>query len=224
MKLTAEELQWIDKRMDWYTIKYQEIYDEIFDHIVTAIEEKRTNGDNRSINVVFQDVVDSNFNGYLGIEKIVSSHKKAFQQKLKSALRANYRHYSSWQTSSLMTGLIIVSGCYLPSNKITIGIMLICLFIGALIPVIYTIISSRKIKVARGKGSIIKGFVLMHSNILIFIFYWITQSIRWGRDSAPVLLKGILFSPIIYMVLFYLFAIHGLSVIKLCKQEFKIDG
>jgi hypothetical protein len=49
MKLTPEELQWINKRMDWYTIKYQEIYDEILDYIITAIEAKRAIGDNRPI-------------------------------------------------------------------------------------------------------------------------------------------------------------------------------
>ena len=65
MILTTEELKWINKRMEWYDIKYQEIYDEIFDHIITGIEAARVSGDHRTIDIVFQRVVDNPFGGYL---------------------------------------------------------------------------------------------------------------------------------------------------------------
>jgi len=209
--------------MDWYSIKYQEIYDEILDHIITAIEAKRTIGDNRAINFVFQDVVDSNLNGYLGIEAIASTHKKAFQQKINHALRTNYSYYTSWKTSTGMAALIIIAGFYMPPGNIVLT-MVISLFISALIPFAYAIISSRKIKTVKGKDSIIKGSVLMHSNVLIFTLYPITQLIKWGRESTSVFLKAVLHSPAIYLILFYLFAIYGLSIIRLCKQEFKNAG
>ena len=67
MTLTGTELEWINKRMDWYDIKYQEIYDEIADHIITAIEKERQEGDNRTIDIVFQNVTDRDFGGYLGV-------------------------------------------------------------------------------------------------------------------------------------------------------------
>jgi len=222
MKLTPEELQWIEKRMGWYTIRYQEIYDEILDHIITAIEVKRATGDNRPIDVVFQNVIDSNFNGYQGIEDIVLSHIKSFQRKIKNSLRANYRYYINWQSLIFTTLLIVIAGFYVPAGKTTFTIMIISIYIGALIPFVYAALSSRKIKIAKGKRSIIKGYILMHANGLIFTLYPIFQLIKWGKESAPLFLKPFLYYPVIYLVLFYVFAIYGLSVIRLCKQEFKI--
>ncbi|MET3979141.1 hypothetical protein ABIB62_001728 [Mucilaginibacter sp. UYP25] len=44
MILTPEELQWATDRMKIYDIKYQEIYYELFDHVITAIKAKRIKG------------------------------------------------------------------------------------------------------------------------------------------------------------------------------------
>jgi len=38
--------------MEVYPINYQEVYDEILDHIVTAIETARKNGDQRAVEAV----------------------------------------------------------------------------------------------------------------------------------------------------------------------------
>ncbi len=54
MILSADELKWIDDRMMIYEIKYREIYNEIADHIITAIEEKRKAGDMGEIKYLFQ--------------------------------------------------------------------------------------------------------------------------------------------------------------------------
>ena len=57
MKLDYWEMDHIHKRMAMYDIKFQEIYNELFDHIVTSIEERRAAGDTSSLDKMYDDVV-----------------------------------------------------------------------------------------------------------------------------------------------------------------------
>lgn len=55
MKLDYWEMDYIHTRMKNYDIKFQEIYNELFDHIVTAIEEKREAGDTATIERMYTE-------------------------------------------------------------------------------------------------------------------------------------------------------------------------
>ena len=123
MKLTTEELDWVKKRMDWYDIKFQEIYDEVADHIITGIEAAREDGDQRNIESVFHSVVDNSFGGYLGIDNIVETYKKAFRQKMRHATYASYKFYFNWQTTLLLI-ILLVAGFFLPTNKATAAVLM----------------------------------------------------------------------------------------------------
>ena len=72
MKLTAEELATVNKRLDGYHIIYQEVYDEIADHIITAIEIERAGGDERPVELLFDTVVEKQFPGNKTIQKIAA--------------------------------------------------------------------------------------------------------------------------------------------------------
>ena len=107
MKLTTEELAWIKERLKWYDIKFQEIYNEIADHIITGIEVARAEGDERDIANVFQTVVDTHFGGYQGIDAVVATHKKAFQDRMKKTMRVNFRYFINWETTLMLIVLVI---------------------------------------------------------------------------------------------------------------------
>lgn len=223
MKLTTKELEWIDKRMDWYDIKYQEIYDEILDHIITAIEEARRDGDQRAIDIVFQRVVDSHFGGYLGIDKIIETNEKAYRGKIEKAIRANYRHYMNRQTVILLLVLTII-GFYLPYNKTTAIVMTIGLLIIAIVPVVYAYVLSRTIKTNKGKRSMVKSHVIGRSFLLLISFSAFVNVINLMVHELNLPFMRPIYPPIIYMVFYFLFIIYGLSIVRLCKQEFKIAG
>ncbi len=53
MKLTYWEMDYIHRRMKTYDIKFQEIYNELFDHIITAIEERRESVDTSSLDQMY---------------------------------------------------------------------------------------------------------------------------------------------------------------------------
>lgn len=52
--LMPYEKKWIAQRLRIYRIKYAEIYNEVYDHIVSACEDKRKHGDRRGILSLFK--------------------------------------------------------------------------------------------------------------------------------------------------------------------------
>jgi len=223
MALTANELEWISKRMDWYDIKYQEIYNEISDHILTAIENVRREGDQRPIDIVFQGVVDNHFGGYMGIEEIVKTTEKAYRGKIEKTIRANYSYYTNRQKAILLF-LLTVIGFYLPYNKTTAIIMTIGLLLIAIVPVIYAYVQSRTIKTDKGKRSMVKSHVIGRAFLLIIFFNGIVNTANFiARELNWTFMRPI-FPPVVYMIFYFLFIIYGLSIVQLCKQEFKIAG
>ena len=222
MTLTAEELNWINKRMNWYGIKYQEIYDEILDHIITGIETARADGDNRIIDIVFQKVVDNHFGGYLGIDKIVTAHEKAYRNKIGKAMLANYRYYIN-QQSIITLFALLVFGAYLRPTRLTSVILMCGLLVIAVVPVVYVYIKSLKIKTDKGKRSMVKSYILSRSYLLLFFLGSSLNFIRFAAEEWHISTHRFTWPPIIFLVFYFLFIIYGLSITRLSKQEFKIS-
>jgi hypothetical protein len=221
MALTATELEWIDKRMDWYDIKYQEIYDEISDHIITAIEDARQDGDHHAIDIVFQRVADSHFGGYLGIDEIVKTTEKAYRGKIEKTIRANYGYYTNRQKAILLFVLIAIGFC-LPYTKTTAIVMTIGLLLIAIVPVIYAYAQSRAIKTNKGKKSMVKSHIIGRAFLLVIFFNGIVNTANFIARGLNWTFMRPIFPPVVYMVFYFLFIIYGLSIVRLCKQEFKI--
>jgi predicted Zn-ribbon and HTH transcriptional regulator len=81
MKLTPTEIAWINNELDTHQIMYQEIYDEIKDHIITAIETVRANGDERNVALVFSEVMSAQFPGYRPFEEIAEQYQRNIKSK-----------------------------------------------------------------------------------------------------------------------------------------------
>ena len=108
MKLNYWELDSIHTRMKSYDIKYQEIYNELFDHIVTAIEQKRAEGDTRSIEKMYTEVIDVQFGGYYGVEMVAKSHEAGYKKKVRKLIWGNFRSYLNYQSllfTAILTGI-----------------------------------------------------------------------------------------------------------------------
>jgi hypothetical protein len=157
MILSTEELQWVTERMKIYDIKYQESYYEILDHILTAIETKRDNGDKREISIVFQDVVDTDFGGYPGIEELAVRQEKIFNKYVGGAFKNIFRGYLNWW----LLGFTIIASALaytLPDNKAMHAVFFIAIFLLAFSPMMYAfILISRKVERVKGKRSLLKG-------------------------------------------------------------------
>ena len=69
MILTTVDLEYIDTRLDEHELKYQEVYDEIKDHVLLAMETARAGGDERDIEFLYNDMMATQFPGYYAFEK-----------------------------------------------------------------------------------------------------------------------------------------------------------
>ena len=210
--------------MNWYGIKFQEIFDEIADHIISAIEVERAGGDVRTIDIVFDKVTDRDFGGYLGVDKIVTAYEHAYKNRIKKGLLENFKFYLN-KPVIVAVLLLTATGFYLPRSKATILVMLTGLLLAAIIPLVYAYRNSPKIKINAGKQSIIQSymksralFLLTLINLILCVFGGV------ARTWDITFLNPVNYHPVIYVALFSFFVIYGLSIMRLCKQEFKIAG
>lgn len=221
MALTTNELHWISKRMDWYGIKFQEIYDEIADHIITAVEKERSAGDQRTIDLVFDTVTEREFGGYLGVDKIVKVYERAYRHKIRKELRTNFKSQLNFQTV-LCVCLLVTIGIYLPQNKPTTIVMWVGLVATAFIPIIFASRNAPQIKTDDGKQSIVKSYMTTRACGLLFLLSSLLNTFNFvGEQWSIEFIRPQNYPPAVCMVLLSFFVIYGLTTIEVCKQEFK---
>ncbi|SDD63717.1 hypothetical protein SAMN05216464_102138 [Mucilaginibacter pineti] len=221
MKLSNDELMWINERMKIYDIKFQEIYNEILDHIITAIEEKRTNGDKRDILEVFQNVVDDHFGGYVGIENLSLEQEKIYLKSVKTAWMRSFKYYLNWPMLAFTVAAVLLS-FQLPNVKFVRAFLLVGIFLLAFSPMVYAQIAlAGKFRTIKGKKSILKGHLLTRTmipatvlNSMIympqFFFIWNDNENYWSNfKHIPVAF----FVPVLM-----LFVLLNLTAIRYCKE------
>lgn len=227
MILTPEETHWVTDRMEIYDVKYQEIYNELFDHILTAIEVKRTEGDIRDIKVVFQDVVDNHFGGYTGIEQVAAGQEKAYVSKIAKIFKASIRSYLNWK---LLAFTIVAVGLtfIVPNAKLMHNILLILIYIFAFSPVIYTYMYINKnAKSIEGKKSLLKGQIVSRALLPAFllngVLYLPTLFYLTDENGDGFKLYRQLPLPVL-MLIMILFMVLNLAAISMCNQAVKKEA
>lgn len=224
MILSPAELQWVTERMKIYDIKYQESYYEILDHILTAIETKRDNGDTRDISVVFQDVVDTDFGGYSGIEELAVQQEQIYNKYIGGEFNSIFRGYFNWKLLAF-TALAASLAYTLPNNKAMYAVFFIAILLLAFSPMIYAfILISRKVSSIKGKKSLLKGRLISQT--------YLPGMLLNGIIYLPTLFTGVVDGdngfkimqhwPLpVLMVMLVFFAVLNLSAINLCHQVLK---
>ena len=222
MKLSEIDLNYINHRMDTYDIKYQEIYDEIKDHIISAIETARADGDQRNIVYVFDDLMEAHFPGYWAFQKISKQYEKAYRAKIRKTLWANMKDYLNWQTIPLIA-LSVIIGFYLPHDKRVSLVFVVLLIVTSIVPYFYVLQKSQVIRPNEGKKSMVKNHVVTRAFLLLALINVILNLIGMiGRDYHISYLNPRYFHPVVYVLLLSFFIIYGLCSMRLCRQEIKI--
>jgi len=223
MILTTEEINYVSDRLNRHDIKFQEVYDELKDHMLTAIENLRTQGDTRSVETLWQEVVKAQFPGWWPFEDIVKQYQTAYRRKIKKALWANVRHYINWQTIPAMLILVVI-GFYLPNTKVVSICMIVALFLVSIVPYIYIYRAARVIKTDKGKQSLVKNYVTSQANFLVLIINLLFNLVaNLSREWSPAAFLGPMqYPPVIFMAMLVFFVIYCLGCIRLSRQQFKI--
>lgn len=224
MILSADELKWVTERMKVYDIKYQEIYNELLDHILTAIEAMRVADDKRDIQIVFQAVVDSHFGGYRGIEEIVATQEKTYTAHIRKLFRGIFTDYFNWKLAAF-TAVALGLTATLPNGKLMHNILLVIIFLFAISPMVYTyIMVARNLEIAKGKRSLLKGQLITQAYLpAIFLngaLYLPTIFFVNDENSVGFKLFRQLPLPVLALVMI-LFMVLNLTVISLCNRLIK---
>jgi len=219
MTLSSQELIWIRDRMGYYDIKYQEIYDEVLDHILTAIEERRKAGDARQISSLFQNVVDEQFGGYTGIETLAQNHEKLHQKNIRALFSNSFKSCFNWQTL-IVTIILLAISFQIPNGKPVHIVFGLCVFFLAFSPVIYAfVLLTGKIKTIKGKRSLFKAHLITQTALPLMMlqgFLYIPNLIdeTKGRgEFSSVKSLG----PVAMMAIIIFLILINHSYIKTCR-------
>lgn len=222
MKLNYWDMDYIHERMKNYDIKYQEIYNELFDHVVTAIEAKREAGDTGTLDRMYEEVVETQFGGFSGIENVARSHEDNYKSKVKKMVWANYKYYFNLKSLLFLT-VFILSSFSLPHNKLSTEIYVVAIFIAAMYPSVYARIKLKSIKPSQGKLSLIYSHTITQANtaaLLLNAALWLPQLPYIFADKDPGFKLINVPLPVLALVL-AMVIIYALSCMRLCRQELK---
>jgi hypothetical protein len=215
MALSAEELKWVDERMKTYQLKHGEIYHEILDHIISAMEQKREAGDKNAIEILFQQVVDGHFGGNEGIQDLVVKQEGIYKQSIQRRWIQSFKHYLTWPTL-VFTLMALFLSLKLPDVRQIKLLLLIVYVLLAWLPGLYAYFSlrGRVLKSIEGNQSFLKshlitmvctptGFISMLT--LGFPLYYAWSFIDY-------------LSPIVFVVVIILFILVNLATVHFCRQ------
>lgn len=223
MKFTAEETSWITDRLNWYDIPYQEIFNEIADHIITAIETKREEGDTRDVKLIFQQVVDEHFGGFMGIEKIAKEQEVTYRKKVRSQMWLNLKEQLNWP-GKMFVAIMFIIGFYLPHNKLIMIVLLSTIVLVVFYTWLKTQWQLRFIKTVNNKKSLVGTFVLTQSFLPMIIFSAVTNipnTLGHFTNNPKFVFKLFNYHPTILTTLLALNVVYSVACMRLSKQELK---
>ncbi|MFD2873889.1 hypothetical protein ACFS5N_15515 [Mucilaginibacter ximonensis] len=210
MILTDEEIHWVKERMKVYDIKYQEIYDELLDHILTAMEESRLAGNNKNVELLFQNTVDQHFNGYLGIENLAADEAKIYQKNMRNTFHKQLKRHFNWRALAATVVLLALS-YQLPNTKPIHLAFMIAMMLFAFSPIIYAYaVLAGKVKTIKGKRSLLvtyaRGQMILPMSLLQC--FWFLPNFfdmlndhkdfySWNHASPMILMCGLILLMII---------------------------
>lgn len=149
MKLTTEQLDLISKEIIQGGIKYQDLYEELLDHYITAIEDRMANGMAfgeafGEVNISFVNyrpaLIERYYYDVRSLKKVtqyssgLSRLQKDYERNLKGEIKKRHwqimGNYFRWPTvvTSLLVGALTFQFAYLVSSKTLFGFFVILAF------------------------------------------------------------------------------------------------
>jgi|GEM_PF-1652253 len=232
MKTTEEQRQWLQAYLN-AVLKYRETYEEVYDHILAALENKP---EQKFFETSVNDVITDDFGGTYGLMVLENKCKTAATNEV-------YHQYQGYGLSFFKLPLVIFTvlvalaaylAGYIFFKPVTLVFawMISAVVMTLIIPVLLIFLRRLKLRYTFGnnkgsmKDSILKG-IAYRPLIFFLTFYWITSIFN-------LILKGLLSdklhfdysiftTPVVLITWFLALTIHTLSFFKLMNKEFKTN-
>jgi hypothetical protein len=202
----------------WGHIKYQETYNEVYDHVLTAIENEHTT------NLSFKDtalaIIDMDFGGLSNLKNLERNKTKAISSQVVKSQMLYARDYFKIPSIGF-TLFVVIFTCYIANTKLLSVVLLGATFI-MLIPIIVVGVRIVKNVLSKkaGKPSVKDN---MFNLIAIYgvVLYNAVNATSITRHFKLHQLSQLHVGAIVLVILFY--TIYGLSFIKVYRKEIKMQ-
>lgn len=218
MKPTLQQEEILKKYLR-EALLYRETYEEVYDHILTALEQKPKE-------LLFQEAINQILNNDFGGGKgLVEMEKKCYQYVVDEILSQLWKYFkSNFKFPNLFYTLILVLTTYFIVSKIAVAsfIILFLFFVGMVVPGIimliryyfigyFTLDTKKSIK-----DKIMGKIAGKCSSFLTLIMLFLSNKKHVDIDF------WLLNYTIIFALAISLFILYILSFIKLSREEFKV--
>lgn len=230
MTPTPEEKQWLRDYL-YQALTYRETFDEVYDHILVALEHKEAQP---FFETTVYQIIDEDFGGSINMLNMEVECQITTSSEVKSQY---WNIMASWFTSPLIAYTIAIFSVLffaisLNNFKVSIAIAVASFLIGVVLPIV--LISIRSFKIGRTYGDtkesirdrafrwLIYGFFLVNMFVLSPIFKFLNfivmhtfhyQSAKAYGSSIP--------GHILATIGLIIVILHFLSLVKLYRDEFK---
>jgi len=218
MKLTEQEIEVVNIRFKRYRNLYREVFDELYDHILSLIELQRNQGDHRDITILLQEVIDTDFEGDRGLHRIALRRFTLFRSGLWNELWEGIKQnrVPFW----IVGVLILLAGYFVPYSIQLSLILIAACFTVACLPLGY-LAYLKGLKNIFYKKSIKLSTIVSFAtypiglfNAVFCISYGVARLIEGHARECPIYLSG--------FVLLLMLA-YAIGFIRFCNQEFKMQ-
>lgn len=226
MIVSTEEINWVKDRLNWYVIPYQEIYDEITDHVLSAVEAKRMQGNREDIGLLFQQIIAEHFDGVENLEKLAKEQELTYRKKLRQSFKANLTNYYNFKGISFLFIMLSI-GAYLPRTKAIIAILLISLLAILFLTSLYALWLNRNNSVQKGKKSLSSIFIAVHVYLpmtLLSSAFNLPNAYFTFFGNPEIHNRYAYIPTTVLTALLAIMIMYSLSCIEAFKKEYKISN
>ncbi len=204
-------------------VKEQEIYNEFYDHIVTAYEERLQNEPSLSIDSYLKNDFQKAFGGVSGIKKIIKSRHAEANRYYRKQFRKIFLSFFRWPMILVVAALfLVIQKCFMLFEVKQVFIVII--LISCALPMLLLLSGylSFYLKCKRARlpyVSSVKNNNVLSQMIFITVFAQIPNWVKmiYGRD---VELTGDFITVFILSVVITLMVIASMSYMSLMRKHF----
>lgn len=138
------EKKWIAKQLKIYEIKYAEIYNEVYDHILAACDDKRHHGDARAILSLFQETMDQDIGSHAGIAQMTAEREDSLKTILKSSFNATFKSYLNSAKLTIPFGIACITYIMAEFSQLNVKWLVVMIVITSWSPNFYLLIVGTK--------------------------------------------------------------------------------
>ncbi|EHQ25881.1 hypothetical protein [Mucilaginibacter paludis] len=218
MRLTTEEYAFARKRLLDFKIVYQEVYNELLDHVFSDMENRRTQGDARPAELMIEDVIHV-MGGTEGIKNMALEHARLFRVKLNQRIGKVYRKHLILKTIAAMTVCFILS-TYLPDSTATTITVFALLALLLLSSSLYIGYRMRVIQTDHKKYSLLRTTIFWQAFIPMTLLNVAVIAARFSHVKPTVILSH----PAIPIMLFYFTALYLYSCYRVMNEEMQASN